>query len=138
MYYLKARIDDIKAAGIKEYYNVEDKVYANKYQFFFYKGKNFEVNCYYSKDLFTISFSSNDKDIIIDEAEKFQLDYVVSNSLDNSSKYIDENKQIGSDEVGVGDFFGPLIVVSSYIENKDMSFLTNLKIQDSKKIHHKF
>ncbi len=134
MYYLKARIDEIKALEIKDYYHVEDRSYSNKYQFFFYKGKSFEINCYYSKNLFTITFSSEYKDIIIDEAEKFLLDFVISNTNDNKTKYIDENNQIGSDEVGVGDFFGPLIVVSSYIESKDMDYLTSLKIQDSKKM----
>lgn len=131
MFYLKARIDEIKAQGIKEYYKVEDKIYSNKYQLFYYKGKNFEVNCYYSKNLFTITFSSNNKEIIIDEAEKFQLEYII-NDTNEKNKYIDTNNQIGSDEVGVGDYFGPIIVVSTYIENKDLDFLEKQKIQDSK------
>ena len=133
MFYLKARIDEVKAQGIKEYYQVEDKVYSNKYQYFFYKGKNFEVNCFYSKNLFTVTFSSNNKETIVDEAEKFQLDYVI-NDTNEKTKYIDTSSQIGSDEVGVGDFFGPLIVVATYIENKDINYLSNLKIQDSKEM----
>lgn len=133
MFYLKARIDEVKAQGIKEYYQVEDKVYSNKYQYFFYKGKNFEVNCFYSKNLFTVTFSSNNKETIIDEVEKFQLDYVI-NDTSEKTKYIDTSSQIGSDEVGVGDFFGPLIVVATYIENKDINYLSSLKIQDSKEM----
>lgn len=42
--------------------------------------------------------------------------------------------QIGSDEVGTGDFFGPVIVVASYVEKKDMERLKELGITDSKKM----
>ena len=133
MYYLKARIDEIKAQAIKEYYQVEDKIYSNKYQYFFYKGKNFELNCFYSKNLFTLTFSSKSKETIIDEAEKFQLEYSITDTSEKT-KYIDLYNQIGSDEVGVGDFFGPLIVVATYLEYKDIKYLESLKIQDSKEM----
>lgn len=41
---------------------------------------------------------------------------------------------IGSDEVGTGDFFGPIIVTASYVSRKDISFLESLGVRDSKKI----
>lgn len=41
---------------------------------------------------------------------------------------------IGSDEVGTGDFFGPIIVTSSYVSVKDIGFLEELGVRDSKKI----
>lgn len=40
--------------------------------------------------------------------------------------------QIGSDEVGTGDFFGPVVVVASYVEEKDLPRLKQLGIGDSK------
>lgn len=40
--------------------------------------------------------------------------------------------QIGSDEVGTGDFFGPVVVVASYVEEKDLPRLKELGIGDSK------
>ena len=42
--------------------------------------------------------------------------------------------QIGSDEVGTGDFFGPIIVVASYIKKESIPFLLSLKVNDSKKL----
>ncbi len=39
---------------------------------------------------------------------------------------------IGSDEVGTGDFFGPIIVTSVFVQRKHVSFLEELKIKDSK------
>lgn len=41
---------------------------------------------------------------------------------------------IGSDEVGTGDYFGPIIVTSAYVKKSDISFLENLGVRDSKKI----
>ncbi len=42
--------------------------------------------------------------------------------------------QIGSDEVGTGDFFGPIVVAACYVEEKDLPFLRDLGIGDSKQI----
>lgn len=44
---------------------------------------------------------------------------------------------IGSDEVGTGDFFGPVVVCSCYVDVKDMDFLNSLGIMDSKKLTDK-
>lgn len=47
---------------------------------------------------------------------------------------------IGQDEVGVGDYFGPLVVVSVFIEKKNKKKILekeNIKIGDSKKISDK-
>ena len=41
---------------------------------------------------------------------------------------------IGSDEVGTGDFFGPIIVTASYVNKKDITFLEELGVRDSKKV----
>ncbi len=55
-----------------------------------------------------------------------------------ASKYIDETNEIlpqaGSDEVGTGDYFGPVCVCASYISEKEYEFLKDLNIKDSKKI----
>ena len=42
--------------------------------------------------------------------------------------------QIGSDEVGTGDFFGPVCVVASFVEEKDLGRLSDLGVTDSKKM----
>lgn len=41
---------------------------------------------------------------------------------------------IGSDEVGTGDFFGPIVVCATYIKKEDIKFLESLKIRDTKKM----
>ncbi len=41
---------------------------------------------------------------------------------------------VGSDEVGTGDYFGPLVVTASYVAKDKFSFLTDLGVRDSKKL----
>ncbi|MBM7660604.1 ribonuclease HIII [Bacillus mesophilus] len=45
---------------------------------------------------------------------------------------IEELAIIGSDEVGTGDYFGPIIVVAAYVQPKDMALLKELGVKDSK------
>ena len=41
---------------------------------------------------------------------------------------------VGSDEVGTGDYFGPIVVTSCYVKKEDLPFLKDLGCTDSKKI----
>lgn len=41
---------------------------------------------------------------------------------------------IGSDEVGTGDYFGPIVVTASYVTKEDIPFLESLGVKDSKKM----
>ncbi len=42
---------------------------------------------------------------------------------------------IGSDEVGTGDYFGPIVVTCTYVSKQDISFLESLGLKDSKKMN---
>jgi len=52
--------------------------------------------------------------------------------LDNN-KYIFTNS-VGSDEVGTGDYFGPIVVTASYVKREDIPYLKELGVADSKKL----
>ncbi len=41
---------------------------------------------------------------------------------------------IGSDEVGTGDYFGPIVVTAAYVTKDDIAFLEELGVRDSKKL----
>lgn len=41
---------------------------------------------------------------------------------------------VGSDEVGTGDYFGPIVVTSAYVKKEDVNYLVELGIRDSKKL----
>jgi len=47
------------------------------------------------------------------------------------------DNQIGSDEVGVGDFLLPMIVVAAFVRKKDISILKTYGVTDSKKLSDK-
>lgn len=57
------------------------------------------------------------------------------NKKDNADKQIFINKpSIGSDEVGTGDYFGPIVVTASFVSKENQQFLIDLGVKDSKKI----
>jgi len=67
----------------------------------------------------------------------------MSNSEDKKKKekkeiYIDpkiyNSTSIGSDEVGTGDYFGPIVVTSAYVNKENIKFLEQLGVKDSKKL----
>ena len=94
-------------------------------------------------------FQGNDADIASEywvETEKINSGTaIVTNSDDKSKKTLkaEEKKEVsiyhnvnsvGSDEVGTGDYFGPIVVTSCYVTKEDVSFLDELGVMDSKKI----
>ena len=49
------------------------------------------------------------------------------------AKYYNTNA-VGSDEVGTGDYFGPIVVTATYVKKEDIPYLESLGVGDSKKI----
>lgn len=41
---------------------------------------------------------------------------------------------VGSDEVGTGDYYGPIVVTASFVSKDNIHFLTELGVRDSKKL----
>lgn len=56
-----------------------------------------------------------------------------TNEKVDTSKY-HNCSSVGSDEVGTGDYFGPIVVTAAYVKKEDVAFLEQLGIRDSKKI----
>jgi len=44
------------------------------------------------------------------------------------------SSSIGSDEVGTGDYFGPIVVTAAFVKKEDIPFLEKLGVCDSKKL----
>ena len=65
-------------------------------------------------------------------------------ALENTEEKKEEKKKInkmyynasavGSDEVGTGDYFGPIVVTACFVDKKDLETLEKLGVGDSKKI----
>ena len=135
MMYVKISVDKAKVETIKDFYRVPSVNYeAKNYICFQITNKNnIQITAYRTKnpEVFTILFQG-EKDVEL-EARQFS-DSVTIVDTENSS-WETKEKQIGSDEVGVGDFFGPIVVVASYLEEKDIEFIDSLKIKDSKRLN---
>jgi ribonuclease HIII len=52
----------------------------------------------------------------------------------NEKKVFINVSSVGSDEVGTGDFFGPLVVTAAYVPKDQFLFLQDLGVRDSKKL----
>ena len=75
----------------------------------------------------------------LNPSKKLEFKKVDNNpkSKDNSRHYNEKLyncTSIGSDEVGTGDYFGPIVVTAAYVTKKDIPFLEKLGVRDSKKI----
>ena len=89
-------------------------------------------------------FQGRDADLAADfwiETEKINSGSAkVTSSDDKKEKKEIERKiplrisSIGSDEVGTGDFFGPIVVTASYVTRENIDFLLELGVKDSKKM----
>ena len=44
------------------------------------------------------------------------------------------SSSIGSDEVGTGDYFGPIVVTAAYVTKDDIEYLEEIGVKDSKKL----
>lgn len=105
----KKKINDLKQA-FKEYITSNPNEY---------------IDTFIRKDDLTISIYKSEK-VVFQGNDAFFY----------ASAYLDEKKsrQAGSDEVGTGDYFGPVIVVSVIIEEEDYPFIEENGITDSKKM----
>jgi len=75
------------------------------------------------------------------DKDKSDIEYF----LDNDDKKVSKEKtdeivipfdisSVGSDEVGTGDYYGPIVVTASYVNKENINFLTELGVKDSKKM----
>lgn len=74
-------------------------------------------------------------------AKKFDVNYQhITKTVvkESASGFLTFDSQIGSDEVGFGDFFGPIVVTSAYVSKSDMNSISTFKIDDSKKMNDKY
>ncbi|MBR1416660.1 MAG: ribonuclease HIII [Bacilli bacterium] len=73
------------------------------------------------------------------DQEKHLNNIVIENKEKDKKKKEDKKvfynfNTIGSDEVGTGDYFGPIVVSATFVSKENIEFLENLGVRDSKKI----
>ena len=76
----------------------------------------------------------NNRDIDIELAKKEKKENKEKEKNHELAMSFYGKNTVGSDEVGTGDYFGPIIVTASYVKREDANFLNDLGVKDSKKI----
>ena len=106
------------------------------------------------KEIPYVVFQAQDEDTVITMYESGKVMFQGTSAdvdaamwgvaLENTKEKQEEKKQIntmyynasavGSDEVGTGDYYGPIVVTACYVSKEDIPFLEKLGVGDSKKI----
>lgn len=89
------------------------------------ESNNEYIDTFIQKDDLTISIYKNDK-VVFQGNDAFFY----------AQAYIDvkKSRHAGSDEVGTGDCFGPVVVCATIVEENDFDFINQNHITDSKKL----
>lgn len=116
-------LDDSSFQTLVDYYKPVLKESANPYQIGLVKEENITIQLYKSKK---VMFQGKDAIEHYDYWEtRFGLKKVTSDFYKES---------IGSDESGVGDYFGPLTVCAAYVDQTALKMLKPLGVKDSKSL----
>lgn len=103
-----------------------------EYIIFFAKKDDLVITVYESSSSFSVLFSGPNP---LEDAKRFNKDAEIKTPKEKvETNWINLLDQIGSDEVGTGDFLLPMIVVASFIKKDDIDFLRSLGVDDSKKM----
>lgn len=87
--------------------------------------QNEYIDTFIQKDGITISIYKSKKVVFQGEDAFFYAQSFID---------VKENRQAGSDEVGTGDYFGPVIVCAAIIEESDYQYIKEKGITDSKQM----
>lgn len=98
----------------------------NQYSKFLCSNSNEYIESFYKTQDWSITIYNSGKAVL------------AGNNIQDIVNFLELDKQsvsqIGMDEVGVGDYFGGLVVCSVYIDKNDYSRISHLDIKDSKKL----
>ena len=130
--------EEVKNKIVAFYHSIK-KENSGQYIEFFGQNQNLTLTVYSSKKKteFKVFFAGNNA---LYEAKRW--DKNAEAIVDNEKKEKAPTKaswevldtQIGSDEVGTGDFFGPICVCAAYIRKQDIEKLRKLGVDDSKRL----
>lgn len=135
------QINQEKFELIKKDFCSYEKANKGEYIAFFAKTENLLLTIYRSKkdNEFKAIFQGENP---LEIAQKYDENASIIESKKDDFKAKSPSKacwlvlkdQVGSDEVGTGDLFGPICVCATYVKKSDIQFLKSLGVDDSKRI----
>ena len=127
------KVDVETLARMKDFYKENIVPNNGEYILFFAKIDNKTITAYNVKNGYSkVVFSSLDETRIWDP--NINVTESTKKEAPKEACWIYFDEQIGSDEVGVGDFFGPICVCAAYINKNDIGYLKSLGVDDSKRL----
>ncbi len=128
------KIDESIALKIKDFYLDSQINNDGEYVFFYAKtANNVNITIYHSSKGYKVLFIGENA---LEEAYKWDENASINVTRTRiKTEWKNIHDQIGSDEVGTGDFFGPIIVVAAYVNQELFDKLNLLGINDSKKMN---
>ena len=124
-------LTDEQIEKLLEFYNTEEVENNNEYVLKQFKTEKVAITVYTSKKVVFQGENAEYEASIWDNALILETPKV-EEKKDEGWKYLKEH--IGSDEVGTGDYYGPICVCAAYVKASDMPLLEKLKVDDSKKL----
>ena len=125
------KLNDYQLNQIVSYYKEFAESTDNDSILFRAKSKDFSVIIY--KNLTCLFQGKNAQE----ELNKWKANEVIQIDLfkDEIELEVNSNQDhIGSDEVGCGDYFGPVVVAASFVKEIDIQYLKDIGIKDSKQL----
>jgi len=128
-------IDELTKNNIITSFKEFERENKGEYIVFFAKRPDLVVTVYSSKkngEYKALFIGDN----ALEEAKVFNPDAKLNEKKETLKKarWICLEDQIGSDEVGTGDFFGPICVCAAYVSKDDIDYLIKLGVDDSKRL----
>lgn len=124
-------IDDLTLEKMREFY--EDDIYRNKDPkiTLYVEYEDLRISVYSGKVIgrYSAVFSGSTA-----KKESLLWGLTVKDRGIKEKGWLDFSSQYGSDEVGTGDFFGPVCVVATFLNDDDVIYIDKLGIKDSKKM----
>ncbi len=132
-------VDLDKKRQIEKHYQNYQKNNKGEYIEFFARKDKVNITIYSSKKdgEYKAIFLGEDP---LKEAKLFDKNATTNpkkNKANNKASWLVLTDQIGSDEVGTGDLFGPITVAASFVRKEDIPYLKRLGVDDSKRLSDK-
>lgn len=124
------KVDDDMKKKMIEYYKDKTRDKKIPYVIFQAKEEDTVITMYESGK---VMFQGKSADV---DASMWEI--ALANTNNQEKNKVEEKfyycNSVGSDEVGTGDYFGPIVVTASYVKTEDIEFIKKLGVLDSKKM----
>ena len=131
------KISDNLKPKVINYYKDKLKEKTPPYAIFQAMEEDTTITLYESgKIMFQGTSADIDANLWIDMEKKLNNRIINNDGTETKKKEVNfmNYSTIGSDEVGTGDYFGPIVVTASFVSTEKFEYLDKLGVRDSKKI----